>query len=594
MLKVILIAFVISGALLTAQDKGGYVGAQACTPCHAAQAADHAKTGHAKALQKAPPGSAGEWAFGAGRKAITYVSRFGDDDYAEHGLTLYTGRKIMGLTPGHENAGGKKYRTLDPIGTALRCFRCHTTGPISLDKSGAIRWSEDGVQCESCHGPASEHVKQPSSANITNPKNFSPAEMNDYCGACHRTARDITDWGLSWNSRHEPAFLSQAQCFQKSQVSCLTCHDAHQPVATNLKQYDAKCSSCHAKPKHRAPVSAASSCVSCHMPSVQANPYIRFTNHWIGIYDKTRPMTPLGRTATQVAKTGVESPASVRTLLPAYESAKPEDRGLFLKSLGDLNEAAEWLTKALQERRAPETLENLAVVLNDLRRHPEAAALLREAAQGADTTVATRSRSVLAAMEPERAKEHYEKAILAGRRDPAKNRELLVLALNNLAMLHRERGETPAAEKALREALALDANAPETLSNLGSLLHGAGKLAEAEALERQAVAVLLKRGGPRTAELATASTNLADLLWNRGAHVEAIGLFRRALEVDRAVYGAGHPELFIDLMNLGMRLKAMGQAREADGLLREALAIAERQFGAGSEQAKAARAGLGH
>ncbi len=499
----------------------------------------------------------------------------------------------MGLTPGHENVGGKKYRTLDPIGTALRCFRCHTTGPISLDSSGAIRWSEDGVQCESCHGPAADHVQQPSTANITNPKKFSPAEMNDYCGACHRTAREISDWGLTWNSRHEPAFLSQAQCFQKAAVSCLTCHSAHQSVDTNLKQYDAKCSSCHAKPKHVSPVSAASSCVSCHMPSVQANPYLRFTNHWIGIYDKTRPMTPLRRTVTAIAKTSVESPASVRTLLPAYESAKPEDRGLFLKSLGDLPEAAEWLAKALETRRAPETLENLAVVLNDLRRHPEAAALLREAAQGTDTTVTTRSRSVLAAMEPERAKEHYEKAILAGRRDPAKNRELLVLALNNLAMLHREKGETPAAEKALREALALNPNAPETLSNLGSLLHGAGKLAEAEALERQAVAVLQKRGGPRTAELATASTNLADLLWNRGAHVEAIGLFRRALEVDRAVYGAGHPELFIDLMNLGMRLKAMGQAREADGLLREALAIAERQFGAGSEQAKAARAGLG-
>jgi len=196
-------------------------------------------------------------------------------------------------------------------------------------------------------------------------------------------------------------------------------------------------------------------------------------------------------------------------------------------------------------------------------------------------------------MEPAWAKEYYEKAVTAGRRDTTKNRELLVLALNNLAMLHRERNQTPAAEKALREALALNPNAPETLSNLGSLLHGAGKLAEAEALERQAVAVLMKRGGPRTAELATASTNLGDLLWNRGAHLEAITLFRRALEVDRGVYGPGHPELFIDLMNLGMRLKAMGQTREADAHLKEALALAERHFGPGSEQAKDARSGLG-
>lgn len=587
------ILWVIAVGALRAQDGGGFVGAQSCSPCHAAQAASHAKTGHARALSKAPAGSLGQWAFGAGNKAITYVSRLDAQHYAEHGQTFYTGRKVMGLTPGHENIGGKKYRTLDPTGTALRCFRCHTTGPISLAADGEIRWSEDGVQCESCHGPAGNHVKRPSTSNIVNPKRFSPAEMNDYCGACHRTASDITDWGLSWNSRHEPAFLSQSQCFQKAAVSCLTCHSAHQPVAADPKQYDAKCSACHTQVKHRTPVAATASCVTCHMPSVQANPYIRFTNHWIGIYDKLRPMTPLGRTARPVAKTNVQSPASVLGLLPVYESAaKPEDRGQFLKSLGDLIGAAEWLAKAVETRGAPEDRENLAVVLNDLRRHDEAARLLREAAEGHDSSVALRSWSVLAAMQPDRALEYFEKAVAAGRREPVKNRDLLVIALNNLAMTRREKNQTPAAERSLRQALALDPNAPATLSNLGSLLHSSGRLSEAEIMERQAVAVLTKRGGPRTAELATASTNLGDLLWSRGAHVEALALFRRALEIDRAVYGAEHPELFVDLMNVGMRLKAMGQAQAADRHLREALAIAEKHFGAASDQAKDAREGL--
>jgi len=96
---------------------GGYVGSKSCEVCHPSQAASHGQTGHARALKKAPTGSPGEWAFGAGTKAITYVSREGGQHYIEHGLSYYASRKAMGITPGHENAGGRKYRTLDPSGT---------------------------------------------------------------------------------------------------------------------------------------------------------------------------------------------------------------------------------------------------------------------------------------------------------------------------------------------------------------------------------------------------------------------------------------------------------------------------------------------
>jgi hypothetical protein len=178
--------------------------------------------------------------------------------HIEQRLSFYMGRKAMGITPGHENAGGLKYRTLDPSGTALRCFRCPTTGPVSLAADGAIEWTGAGVQCQSCHGPGAEHGKQPNAATIVNPRRFSPAQCNDYCGDCHRTAADITDWGLSWKSLHEPAFFSQPRCFEKAPVSRLTCHSAHQSVETNQKQCDAKCANCDANPKHRTPVPAAS------------------------------------------------------------------------------------------------------------------------------------------------------------------------------------------------------------------------------------------------------------------------------------------------------------------------------------------------
>src|SRR5262249_13484897 len=97
-----------------------YVGAQVCSGCHAAKFASQSKTGHAHALATAKPGSPGQWAFGAGEKATTWVSQTGEETVVEHGLSFYTATKAMGITPGHANSGDVVYRTFDPVGTALR------------------------------------------------------------------------------------------------------------------------------------------------------------------------------------------------------------------------------------------------------------------------------------------------------------------------------------------------------------------------------------------------------------------------------------------------------------------------------------------
>lgn len=581
--------FLLFATPALAQDpRPTYAGSKTCETCHAAQAASHAQTGHARALKKAPAGSPGQWAFGAGTKAITYVSREGAEHYIEHGLSYYTARKAMGITPGHENAGGRRYRTLDPAGTALRCFRCHTTGPMSLAADGAIQWTEPGVQCESCHGPGAQHVRTPTASTIVNPRRFTPSQLNDYCGDCHRVAADITDWGLSWNSRHEPAFLSQSRCFEKAEISCLTCHSAHTAVEKNARHCDAKCAGCHATVKHRTPKPAASSCVSCHMPGVPTNASLRFTNHWIGIYDSARPMTPIGRAVKNVARTGVQSPASPDSLRPIYmQRAHPGDRGMFLKSRGEAQAAVDALSEAVKTRGNPSDLENLAKMLAEVRRDTEAKSLFQQAALSNDPEVAARSWSVLANLEPARAREHLRMALRT-----SKSKEFQLLVMNNLAFSHRENKDDRAAETVLRQALALDPNHVGVLSNLGSLLHSSGRLAEAERLERQALAILLKRTGPVTAELATVSTNLGDLLSSRGQLAEALTHFRRALAVDQSVYGPNHPELFIDLMNLGMLLKASGIRGEAQTVLRQALSIAEQHFGSTSEEARAARDNL--
>jgi len=76
--------------------------------------------------------------------------------------------------------------------------------------------------------------------------------------------------------------LRQSQCFLKSNgaMTCLTCHDPHEPAGTtHVADYNRRCLSCH-------PKSAAkpANCVDCHMPRVSPQSPLRFSNHWIGIY----------------------------------------------------------------------------------------------------------------------------------------------------------------------------------------------------------------------------------------------------------------------------------------------------------------------
>ena len=66
-----------------------YAGSAACRACHPAQFKQQSQTGHARALSRANehplgpelPEQRGEWAFGAGHQAVTFVSRIDEDRY---------------------------------------------------------------------------------------------------------------------------------------------------------------------------------------------------------------------------------------------------------------------------------------------------------------------------------------------------------------------------------------------------------------------------------------------------------------------------------------------------------------------------------
>ena len=137
-------------------------------------------------------------------------------------------------------------------GKPSACLVCHTTG---YDIETAT-YKENGVTCESCHGPANpDHPNEPM------PVDRSP----DLCGSCH------TDTRFGWQE------YKVSTHYQRG-MDCATCHDPH---STSLKivpgeisesasdQTSALCINCHKEynetfastPHHQQGVS----CTDCHI-----------------------------------------------------------------------------------------------------------------------------------------------------------------------------------------------------------------------------------------------------------------------------------------------------------------------------------------
>ncbi|HWE07250.1 MAG TPA: tetratricopeptide repeat protein, partial [Rhizomicrobium sp.] len=583
-------------APLAAQDaSSGYIGGAACGRCHASQFGSQSKTGHAHALRRAQPtdpgpGSHAQWAFGAGAKATTWVSQTGEESIAEHGLTYYASTKSLALTPGHTTSADITFRTFDPVGTALRCFRCHSTGPVMLAANFKVQPSEPGVHCEACHGAGRAHAESGGKAAIQNPRRMTAGQINVLCGACHRQASDLddeTDWSNAWNVRHEPSYLHRAACFRNSKgaLSCITCHDPHQPLQTAAASYDAKCVSCHPKVAHAAPV-ASGSCAGCHMPQVATSANLKFTNHWIGIYDsRGRKLTPSKRAVKDLrpASAGAESgdgivvPGDASTLTPVYEKAVTErertagpesakvarassDLGSFLLEIRKSAEAEAPLRRAvsIDEHNADPAIdkdrESLALALQAEGRRDESFDLFKRAAEGNNPRVAARSLAKLAEMDSEHADVYYKNAVAFEEKASGTGSPRVAVLLQEYALALRARDRDAEAEPVLRRALSIQQSSPKAdpqvtigvLNTLGNLLEGRRQFEQAEKLERAALALSEEKMGPESVQLAMTCTNLADVLWNeknlRGAGL----LYRRAIAIDASLYGPDRPETAAD------------------------------------------------
>lgn len=153
-------------------------------------------------------------------------------------------------------------------------------------------------------------------------------------------------------------------------------------------------------------------------------------------------------------------------------------------------------------------------------------------------------------------------------------------ALYLLGRTLRSQGQQAEAEGVLRRVVdAHRANGPslplaEALSSLGICLRWLGRLPEAEACYREALAIFESVEGVDSSGAANMSQNIAILLSRRGEHVEAAALARRAVGVHGRRSSAATPDLAASVGILGNVLWAAGKIDEGESQLRRAIGLA--------------------
>jgi tetratricopeptide (TPR) repeat protein len=299
----------------------GFVGAQACAPCHNARVAEFAKTPHALACRRPldgpmPPGfeqgrnsyvtgepglrfnmtrENGEFflsgrqdtpsgeqrsksridlVYGANKADEVFFSWRGDRLY-EHMLVWLHPSNEWANTPYNPHGGGEFVRE-----ATTRCMECHNTWfehvsgtPNEYKRESFIL----GVSCEKCHGPGKTHVdfhrihpKSEAPHAIIHPGHLSRERRIEVCTQCH---------GNSTKSRGPIHRYRPGEPLEEYYRTAQTKYPEEDHVANQVKYLrqskcfqnskTLNCITCHDPHRPHDPADAAAarkSCLQCHQP----------------------------------------------------------------------------------------------------------------------------------------------------------------------------------------------------------------------------------------------------------------------------------------------------------------------------------------
>ena len=333
-----------------------YTGSQSCRPCHEKFYSLWSGSHHDLAMQPVTGEMLMKNRFGEGDKIkvgdrfylpvvagdslfITEYSENGDSavyraihamggKYVYYFLTLLDGGRLQVLPLAYDlktsewydnpHSGVRHFENLPdaalewksyPFTFNTSCYSCHvsqlTTNYNAEEMTYRTEWREQGINCETCHGPAEEHIRVFSKSDsgevisdikIISTKLFTAEQHNSSCGSCHAKMIPIASSftpgeyfykafdlvtpenpdfypdGRDLGENYTYSSWEMNECKESSNLNCVSCHTSSGRYRFRDNPDDA-CMPCHESrvrdPRSHTghdPAGAGGRCVACHMP----------------------------------------------------------------------------------------------------------------------------------------------------------------------------------------------------------------------------------------------------------------------------------------------------------------------------------------
>ena len=239
------------------------------------------------------------WIVGSGQHTNSHLMNVNGYIY-QIPATFYTQERKWDLPPGFEGGFNSRFSRMIEI----ECMTCHNAYPkIVPGSENKFTFVPNGIDCERCHGPGAQHVKDKLAGiivdvkkeidySIVNPAKLPVPLQLDICQRCHIQGNAVLQEGKSFldfrpgmnlsdvmnvympqykNDDNSHIMASHAErmkmskCFinsleiadtynkdhpsltpYKNAMTCVTCHDPHISVrATDESVFNSKCNNCH-------------------------------------------------------------------------------------------------------------------------------------------------------------------------------------------------------------------------------------------------------------------------------------------------------------------------------------------------------------
>ena len=522
----------------SARAEKGYVDPTVCRPCHTATYDAYNKTGMARSfsraidvpalkefvhapsrrtyrvvqdregarMQRTEIGGDNllerriDFTIGSGIHSRTYVHRTGNGTLLELPVSWYSAEGgHWAMSPGYDRPDHSGFRRE----VTEACLFCHNGYPS--EANGGLA---QGIDCQRCHGPGEDHVRQ--GGPSLNPAKLSPDRRMEVCLQCHlesasrtlpdavrrfgrstfsyRPSEPLANWQLYFDfvrpadedriTVNNSAYgLMRSRCFLNSggRLTCTTCHDPHrEESAANTTA----CRQCHTS----AHTPSTTGCTGCHMAKRRTEDavHVWMTDHFIR---KQPPKDGAPLTERHDRQTG-----AVRLLYPS-QLPDTSDQRLYLaiaasRSSANVRVDAPKLAAAIAAASpaAPEPCVELGDAYRAAGDARAAIAAYRQAlargSQAGRVYVAT-GELLIQTGRTDEAIQLLESALREGARD--------VSIRNALGVLYAGRNRFPDALRLLEEALPLKPDEPLTWLNAGVAWQATGQKNRAEAAYREAI-----------------------------------------------------------------------------------------------------------